>query len=148
MSVNVNRVVLTGNLTHDPELHPAPEGGTARCRMRVAVNGRRKDQTTKQWIDKPNYLTVTVFGVQAENCGKYLKSGRMVGVDGRLDWHAWEDDQGSKRSSVSIIAETVQFLGAPPAVSNGDGGSVAPARQDAAPAASGNGTPDDEEVPV
>jgi single-strand DNA-binding protein len=107
---NVNRVVITGNLTRDPELRSTP-GGTSVCKLRVAVNSRRKDGQTGEWVDKPNYFDVTVWGAQGENCANYLSKGRPVAVDGRLDWREWEAQDGSKRQSIEIIADAVQFLG-------------------------------------
>jgi single-strand DNA-binding protein len=108
-STNLNRVVITGNLTKDPELRSL-QSGTAVCKLRVAVNSRRKDQSG-EWVDKPNYFDVTVWGAQGENCATYLSKGRPVAVDGRLDWREWEANDGSKRQSVEIIADSVQFLG-------------------------------------
>ena len=108
---NINTVVVTGNLTRDPELRHTG-GGTSVCGMRVAVNSRRKDGSTGNWIDKPNYFDVTVFGAQGENCANYLSKGRPVAIEGRLDWSEWEAKDGSgKRQKVEIIANTVQFLG-------------------------------------
>ena len=107
---NINRVVLVGNLTKDPELRHT-QGGTAVCKLRLAVNTRRKDETG-QWVDKPNYFDVTVWGNQAESCSQYLSKGRPVGVDGRLEWREWDATDGSgKRQAVEVIAESVQFLG-------------------------------------
>ena len=108
-ATNINRVIITGNLTKDPELRSLPSG-TAVCKLRVAVNSRRKDQSG-EWVDKPNYFDVTVWGAQGENCATYLSKGRPVAVDGRLDWREWEAQDGNKRQSVEIIAESVQFLG-------------------------------------
>jgi single-strand DNA-binding protein len=107
--MNINRVVLTGNLTRDPELS-ATGNGLSVCKLGIAVNGRRKNSSTGEWEEKPNFFRVTVFGKQADNCHQYLKKGRAVAIDGRLEWSQWERD-GEKRSSVDIIAETVQFLG-------------------------------------
>jgi single-strand DNA-binding protein len=110
-ATNINRVVLTGNLTRDPELRNTPNG-TPVCKLRVACNTRRKDQSTGEWVDKPNYFDVTVWGAQGENCATYLQKGRPVAVDGRLEWREWEAQDGSgKRSAVEIIADSVQFLG-------------------------------------
>jgi len=115
MAANINRVVLVGNLTKDPELRHTP-GGTPVCSLRLAVNGRRRDESGT-WVDKPNYFDVSVFGNQAESCAQYLAKGRPVGVDGRLDWREWDATDGSgKRQAVQIIADSVQFLG-----SRGDG---------------------------
>ena len=119
-ATNVNRVVITGNLTRDPELRSLPSG-TSVCKLRVAVNSRRKDQSG-DWVDKPNYFDVTVWGAQGENCSTYLSKGRPVAVDGRLDWREWETQDGNKRQSIEIIAESVQFLGSRDGGSGGGGG--------------------------
>jgi single-strand DNA-binding protein len=108
---NVNVVVITGNLTKDPDLRHTG-GGTAVCELRVAVNSRRKDGQTGEWVDKPNYFDVKVWGAQGENCATYLSKGRPIAVEGRLDWREWEAKDGSgKRQRVEIIANSVQFLG-------------------------------------
>src|SRR5438067_68490 len=107
---NINRVILTGNLTADPELSTTPNG-TSVCRLRLAVNRRYKDQSTGDWVDKPNYFDIKVWGNQGENCAQYLSKGRPVAVDGRLEWREWEAQDGSKRQAVEVIADTVQFLG-------------------------------------
>ena len=141
---NINRVVLVGNLTRDPELRHTPSG-TAVCKLRLAVNTRQKDQATGQWGDKPNYFDVTVWGNQGESCAQFLEKGRPVGVDGRLDWREWEAQDGSKRQAVEIIADNVQFLGG-----RGDGerqaqyvpaGDVAADQSDFAPAAADDDIP-------
>jgi single-strand DNA-binding protein len=107
---NINRVIITGNLTKDPELRHTG-GGTAVCKLRIAVNTRRKDQSG-EWVDKPNYFDVTVWGAQGENCNTYLSKGRPVAIDGRLEWREWEASDGSgKRQAVEIVADSVQFLG-------------------------------------
>jgi single-strand DNA-binding protein len=121
---NVNVVVITGNLTRDPDLRHTG-GGTAVCELRVAVNSRRKDGQTGEWVDKPNFFDVTVWGAQGENCSTYLSKGRPVAIEGRLDWREWEAKDGSgKRQAVSIVANTVQFLGSRDGggPSNGNGG--------------------------
>ena len=101
--------VITGNLTRDPELRHL-DSGTAVCKLRVAVNSRRKN-ASGEWVDKPNYFDVTVWGAQGENCATYLSKGRPVAVQGRLEWREWEAKEGGKRQSVEIIADSVQFLG-------------------------------------
>ena len=107
---NINRVVLTGNLTRDPELRNIPSTGTSVCSLRVACNTRRKEGDN--WVDKPNFFDVTIFGRRAETCAQYLAKGRPVAIDGRLEWREWEAKDGSgKRQSVDIIADSVQFLG-------------------------------------
>jgi single-strand DNA-binding protein len=109
-ATNINRVIITGNLTRDPELR-STSGGTPVCSLRVAVNSRRKEGD--QWVDKPNYFDVTVWGSQGENCAQYLAKGRPVAIDGRLNWREWEDKEGNKRQTIDIIADSVQFLGSP-----------------------------------
>ncbi len=118
---NVNVVVITGNLTRDPELR-STGGGTSVCELRVAVNSRRKDGQSGQWVDKPNYFDVTVWGAQGENCANYLSKGRPVAIEGRLDWREWEAKDGGKRQAVQIIANTVQFLGSRDGSGGGGGG--------------------------
>jgi single-strand DNA-binding protein len=109
-ATNINRVVLTGNLTRDPELR-STSGGTSVCSLRIACNTRRRN-SAGDWEDKPNYFDVTVWGAQGENCANYLAKGRPVAVDGRLEWREWEaKDGGGKRESVEVVADSVQFLG-------------------------------------
>jgi single-strand DNA-binding protein len=110
MAANINRVVLVGNLTRDPELRHTPSG-MAVCSLRLAVNTRRKDAASGEWTEKPNYFDVTVWGNQGENCAQYLSKGRPVAVDGRLEWREWDAQDGTKRQAVEIIADSVQFLG-------------------------------------
>jgi single-strand DNA-binding protein len=120
-ATNINRVVMTGNLTRDPELR-STGGGTPVCSLRIACNTRRKDGSGN-WVDKPNYFDVTVWGAQGENCAQYLQKGRPVAIDGRLEWREWEAKDGSgKRQSIDIIADSVQFLGSPQGADNGGNG--------------------------
>ncbi len=121
MAGNINRVIITGNLTRDPELSTLPASGTAVCSLRVACNGRRKNNDTNQWEDQPNYFDVTVWGAQGENCAKFLSKGRPVAVDGRLRWREWTTTEGQKRQAVDIIAESVQFLGGRDDAGSGNG---------------------------
>jgi len=109
-ALNINRVVLTGNLTADPDLRWL-QSGMAVCKLRIAVNARHKDGASGEWVDKPNYFDVTVWGAHGEKCAKYLSKGRPVAVDGRLEWREWQDKEtGKNRQSIDIIADTVQFL--------------------------------------
>jgi single-strand DNA-binding protein len=131
-ATNINRVVLTGNLTRDPELRSL-NSGNAVCSLRIASNTRRKDNTTGEWVDKPNYFDVTVWGAQGENCARFLTKGRPVAIDGRLEWREWTDQSGNKRQSVEIVADAVQFLGG---------------RDEGAPQGGGNGFAARSDVPV
>lgn len=108
---NLNSVVITGNLTRDPDLR-STGGGTKVCNLRVAVNSRRKNGNDK-YVDKPNYFNVTVWGRQGESCAEYLAKGRPIAIEGRLD-HRERGEGDARREYVSIIAETVQFLGGKP----------------------------------
>ena len=118
-ATNINRVVLTGNLTRDPELRSLPSGMSV-CSLRVACNTRRKNNSSGEWEDKPNYFDVTVWGAQGENCARFLAKGRPVAIDGRLEWREWDDKEtGKKRQSVDIIADSVQFLGSRESGENG-----------------------------
>ena len=109
-ATNINRVIITGNLTRDPELRSLPSGMSV-CSLRIASNTRRKDGPSGEWVDKPNYFSVTVWGAQGENCSRFLSKGRPVAIDGRLEWREWQGQDGAKRESVEIVADAVQFLG-------------------------------------
>lgn len=145
MSQNINVVVITGNLTRDPELRHLEGSGTAVCELRVAVNSRRKDGTTGEWVDKPNYFDVTVFGKRGETAAEHLSKGRPVGIEGRLEWQEWEAKDGSgKRQAVKIIANHVQFLGSrKDGEGAGDGAGESTAERE--PAGVGAGA--DEDIP-
>jgi single-strand DNA-binding protein len=140
----INRVVLVGNLTRDPELRHTPSG-TAVCNLRLAVNTRRKDETG-QWVDKPNYFDITVWGNQGERCAQYLSKGRPVAVDGRLEWREWETPEGNKRQAVDIVADTVQFLGGR-GDGEGGGSGYIPADATATPAGDFPTSPTDDDIP-
>jgi single-strand DNA-binding protein len=135
---SINRVVIVGNLTRDPEMRPLPSG-TMVCQLRVAVNDRVKDQSTGEWGDRANYFDVNVFGGQGERCGQYLAKGRQVAVEGRLRWSEWETQDGQKRQKVDIVADNVQFIG-PRDAGGGTGGFVATS-QGSAVFPDRNGTP-------
>jgi single-strand DNA-binding protein len=153
-ATNINRVVLTGNLTRDPELRNLPSG-TAVCSLRIASNTRRKDQSG-QWVDKPNYFDVTVWGAQGENCAQYLSKGRPVAIDGRLEWREWQDkESGNNRQAIEIVADSVQFLGGRDDAGGGNGGGQRFAPQsdvpadtgDFQPAGAGAGGAQDDDIP-
>ena len=133
-ATNINRVVMTGNLTADPELRSLPSGNSV-CSLRIACNTRRKDGASGEWVDKPNYFNVTVWGAQGENAARYLSKGRPVAIDGRLEWREWEAQDGTKRQATDIIADSVQFLGSREDTSGGGG-------------FGGSGTPQGSDVPV
>lgn len=148
-ATNINRVVMTGNLTRDPELR-STQGGTPVCSLRIACNTRRKDGD--QWVDKPNFFDVTVWGAQGENCAQYLQKGRPVAIDGRLEHREYTDREGNKRQAVDIIADSVQFLGSRDGGGGENGGRFTPQSDvpadtgdfQAAPAGTGTG---DDDIP-
>ena len=109
-ATNINRVIITGNLTRDPELRSLPSGMSV-CSLRIASNTRRKDGQSGEWVDKPNYFDVTIWGKQGENAAQYLSKGRPVALDGRLEWREYTDKEGNNRQAVEIVADNVQFLG-------------------------------------
>ena len=117
---NINRVIITGNLTRDPETRSTGSGNTV-CSLRVACNGRRRNPQSNEWEDAPNYFDVSVWGAQGENCQRYLSKGRPVAIDGRLQWREWTDKDGNKRQSVDIVADSVQFLGGRDDAGSGNG---------------------------
>ena len=118
---DINRVILTGNLTADPELRATPSGSSV-CSLRLAFNTRRK--SGDGWVEKANYVDVTVFGAQGENCAQYLAKGRQVAIDARLEWREYTDKDGNKRQAHELVADAVQFLGGNP---NADEGERVPA---------------------
>ena len=107
----INRVVLMGNLTRDPELRSTPNG-TSLCRLRVACSTSWRNKDTGEYDERPNYFDVTVFGASGEACARFLGKGKPVAVDGRLEWHEWTTAEGEQRQAVGILADSVQFLAA------------------------------------
>lgn len=105
---NINRVVIVGRLTADPELRALPSGRTV-CNLRLACNGVRKN-SDGEYTEKPNFFNVSVYGAQGESVHRYMGRGKRVAVDGRLEWREWETAEGLKRQTVEIVAESVQFL--------------------------------------
>ena len=118
MAGSINRVVLVGNLTRDPETRQA--GATTVCSLRIAVNDRVKNKDSGAWEDYANYFTVSVFGNNGERCAQYLSKGRQVAIEGRLRWRQWESQEGQKREAIEVVADNVQFIG--PRESGGQSG--------------------------
>ena len=124
---SLNKVLLIGNLTKDPELRYTPNG-TAVTNLRIAVNRKFKDRTGELKEDTC-FITVTAWDKQAEICNQYLQKGRAVFVEGILQSRSWETGDGQKRSTIDIRAERIQFLGGP--VKAEGTGNVEPAVKDA-----------------
>ena len=110
-SFSINRVVLVGRLTRDPELRSLPSGSSV-CSLRVACNESRLGADGER-VEYPNYFDVSVFGAAGESVARFLAKGRRIGLDGRLQWREWEAADGQHRQAVSIVADVVQFLDSP-----------------------------------
>ncbi len=108
---SINRVVLVGRLTRDPELRSLPSGVSV-CGLRIACSSSRKD-AEGDYHERPNFFDVSVYGGSAESVSRYMRKGSRVAIDGRLEWREWETTDQQKRQAVSIVAETVQFLDTP-----------------------------------
>ncbi len=108
---NLNKAFLMGNLTRDPELRYIPDG-TPVCSFGLAVN-RFYTTSSGEKKEKALFIEVTVWRKMAETCAEYLKKGRLVLVEGRLEMDTWEGKDGQKRSKIKIIAQNVQFMGGP-----------------------------------
>jgi single-strand DNA-binding protein len=108
---SINRVVLVGRLTRDPELRALPSGSSV-CSLRVACNSTRRDDEG-EYQERPNFFDVNVYRASAESVSRYLRRGSRLAVDGRLEWREWETADQQKRQAVSIVADTVEFLDTP-----------------------------------
>lgn len=107
-----NKVLLMGNLTRDPEVRYTPKG-TAIANLGLAVNRVWTTETGEQ-KEEVTFVDIEVWGRQAETAGQYLSKGRPVFVEGRLRLDSWEDkESGQKRNKLKVVAERIQFLGAP-----------------------------------
>lgn len=105
-----NRVIMMGNLTRDPE-HKQLASGQAVCRFGLASNRQFKNRQTGSMVQEVCFIDVDVWGPQAEHCKQYLQKGRAVLVEGRIKLDSWQDNDGTKRSKHTIVADRVTFLG-------------------------------------
>lgn len=143
-----NKVILMGNLTRDPELRYTPKG-TAIAKLGLAVNRSWRTETG-ELKEEVTFIDVDVFGRTAENVGQYLRKGSPLFVEGRLKLDTWEDKQTQqKRSRLGVVAEIVQFIGAPRGgeAGGGDGGSAPAPRPRPAPPAAKPQESHDSDVP-
>lgn len=106
--MSINKVLIFGNLTRDPELR-ATASGMPVISFGVAVNDRRRNQQTGEWEDYPNFVDCTMFGTRAESVSKYLSKGKKVAIEGKLRWHQWERD-GQKHSKLDVIVDEIEFM--------------------------------------
>ena len=126
--MSINRVMITGNLTRDPEVRNT-QSGMAVLNLGVAVNDRRKNNQTGEWENYANFIDCVMFGTRAENVSRYIRKGSKVAIEGKLRWSSWEDKQGGKRSKIEVVVDDLEFMSR----DGGDGKQSAPAK--AAPAA-------------
>ena len=106
--MSINRVIISGNLTRDPELR-STQSGMDVMSFGVAVNDRRRNPQTNEWEDYPNFIDCTMFGARAESLSRYLGKGTKVAIEGKLRWSQWERD-GQKRSKLEVIVDELEFM--------------------------------------
>jgi|SRR5205814_833885 len=145
-----NKVILLGNLTRDPEVRYTPKG-SAVCDLGIAIN-RQYTLDSGEKREEVTYVDVVLWSRLAEIAGEYLKKGRPVFIEGRLQLDTWDDKQtGQKRSKLRVIGETMQLLGGrPPGAGGGapaEGGEAHPAKSTPPPKAGAAAEPDDDEIP-
>jgi single-strand DNA-binding protein len=104
---SLNKVILLGNLTRDPELRYTPNG-TPVSTFGLAVN--RRYRQGDEWKDEVCYIDIVTYGRQAETAGEYLNKGSLAMIEGRLQWRSWETDEGQKRSKHEVVASNIQFM--------------------------------------
>ena len=106
--MSINRVIISGNLTRDPELRRT-QSGMAIMSFGVAVNDRRRNQQTGEWEDYANFVDCTMFGNRAESVSNYLMKGTKVAIEGKLRYSSWERD-GNKRSKLEVVVDELEFM--------------------------------------
>ena len=106
--MSINRVNISGNLTRDPELR-ATQSGMQVLGFGVAVNDRRKNPSTGQWEDYPNFVDCTMFGNRAESMSRILRKGMKVAIEGKLRYSSWEKD-GQRRSKIEVIVDEIELM--------------------------------------
>lgn len=141
---NLNKVMLIGNLTRDPETRYT-SGGTTVCEIGLAINRIWNDSQTGERREQTCFVDCSAFGRQAETLSRYMRKGRPLFVEGRLDFQTWESKEGQKRSKLKVIIENFQFLGGRDegdSVPRGGGGQPSAARAPAPSAAPSYGSSD------
>ena len=118
--MSINKVIISGNLTRDPELR-STAGGMPVLGFGVAVNDRRRNAQTGEWEDYPNFIDCTMFGTRGQALHKYLQKGTKVAIEGKLRWSQWEKD-GQKRSKIEVIVDELEFMSSRNNNNNNGGG--------------------------
>ena len=156
MSKSVNKVILIGTLGKDPELKYTPQG-TAVAKFSMATNENFKDKQSGEWKERTDWHNIVCWARTAEIAAEYLKKGRPVFIEGRLQLDSWDDKQtGQKRSKLKVIGETMQLLSggrpggataAVPAEAAGEDQQTGGAKTSAPPKPSAPAAPDEDEIP-
>jgi single-strand DNA-binding protein len=144
---SLNKVMLIGNLTRDPEIRYTPKG-TAVADLGIAVNRKVKDQNSDEYREEVTFIDVTVWGKTAENVAQYMKKGRPIFVEGRLQLDQWEDrTSGEKRSKLKVVGDFVQFLGSRDDSGGGQSRPPSNDRREEAPRREKADTPRNQDIP-
>ncbi len=143
--MSINRVIISGNLTRDPELRSTASGMPV-LGFGVAVNDRRKNQQTGEWEDYPNFIDCTMFGARAESLSRYLTKGTKVSIEGKLRWSQWERD-GQKRSKIEVIVDELEFMSSRNDGNNYGGGNYSTPAAAPAPVVNASSSVYDEDIP-
>lgn len=107
--MSINRVLVSGYLTRDPELRTTAAGNPV-MGFGIAVNDRRKNSQTGEWEDYPNFIDCTMFGTRAQSVSRFLSKGSKVALEGKFRWNQWETNEGQKRSKLEIIVNDIEFM--------------------------------------
>lgn len=113
--MSINRVIVSGNLTREPEVRTTASGNPV-MGFGIAVNDRRKNSQTGEWEDYPNFIDCTMFGARAQSVSRFLSKGSKVAIEGKLRWSQWATNEGQKRSKIEIIVDEIEFMSS---ISNG-----------------------------
>lgn len=143
--MSINRVIISGNLTRNPELRSTASGMPV-LGFGVAVNDRRKNQQTGEWEDYPNFIDCTMFGARAESLSRYLTKGTKVSIEGKLRWSQWERD-GQKRSKIEVIVDELEFMSSRNDGNNYGGGNYSAPAAAPAPVVNASSSVYDEDIP-
>ena len=124
----VNKVMLIGNLTRDPELRHTPQG-VAVCKFAVGVNRKYTNKQTGKLVEEVSFVDIVAWTLTAEHCAKHLKKGARIHVEGRLHQNRWEAEGGQKRSRLEVVANSVTFLDRKKSAEEDAAGSAAPSAE-------------------